>query len=55
MSTKFLASAYKDYSETEYVLTAQCLFNTEKEAKDFLKDQCQDLQHVQEIECGKML
>ena len=48
--TKFLAEAYKDYSETEYVCRARKLFDSRKEAEEFLKTQCQDLQHIKEVD-----
>ena len=51
MAIKFLAEAYKDYSETEYVCRARKIFNTHKEAEEFLKDKCQDLQFIKEIDC----
>lgn len=52
MVIKFLAEAYKDYSETEYVLRARKLCDSRKDAEEFLKDKCQDLQYIREIECN---
>lgn len=49
---RYLAEAYRDYSETEYVLRARKLFDTKSEAEAYLKDKCQDLQYIKEIECG---
>ena len=49
MSTRYLAEAYKDYSETEYYCTAREVFDTRKEAEEFLKNKCKDLQYIKEI------
>lgn len=48
---KYLAEAYKDYSETEYICTARKLCNTKEEAEIFLKDKNNDLQHIKEVKC----
>lgn len=48
---RYLAEAYRDYSETEYVCRARKVFDTRKEAEVYLKDKCQDLQHIKEVEC----
>lgn len=48
---KYLAEAYKDYSETEYLCVARKLFDTRVEAEEFLKNKCKDLQYIKEIEC----
>ena len=50
MKTKYLAEAHKDYSETEYYCTARKVFDTRKEAEEFLKDKCKDLQYIKEIQ-----
>lgn len=49
MSIKYLAEAYKDYSETEYLLRAREVFETRREAVEYLKNKCQDLQYIKEI------
>ena len=49
MTIKYLAEAHKDYSETQYICMAREVFDTRKEAEDFLKNKCQDLQHIKEI------
>lgn len=48
---RFLAEAHKDYSETEYICMARKVFDTRKEAENYLKDKCQDLQFIKEVEC----
>ena len=47
---KYLAEAHRDYSETEYVCVARKLFNTRKEAEEYLKNKCQHLQFIKELE-----
>ena len=48
---RYLAEAHKDYSETEYICMARKVFDTKEGAKEYLKDKCQDLQYIKEIEC----
>lgn len=47
---KYLAKCYKDYSEDEYLLMARKLFNTRKEAEDFIKANRQHVNYIEEIE-----
>ena len=49
---RYLAEAHKDYSETEYVCMGRKMFDTRKEAEEYLKDKCRDLQFIKEIECA---
>jgi hypothetical protein len=46
----YLAEAHRDYSETEYICMARKLCKTRKEAEEFLKDKCQDLQFIKELQ-----
>ena len=48
---RYLAEAYKDYSETEYVCMARKIFDTKKQAENYLKDKCKHLQYIKEVEC----
>ena len=50
---KYLAEAWRDYSETEYILVAKKICSSEPEAKEFLKDKCSDFQKVTEIQDNK--
>ena len=42
----WLARAYKDYNETQYLIRFSEWFESKEAAREALKDQCQDLQHI---------
>lgn len=51
---KYLAEAYRDYSETEYICVAREYFDNRKDADNFLKDKCADFQNVTEIQSNNI-